>query len=213
MESGAHLKRIAVLYPKAIGDFLFILPALHTLRRALPDVHFTLVVKTKQAPLAVPQQGTLVDDVIVLGGQTSWWDVRRKLAESKVDAVVDMAGNDQAGLILAWRGGRRIRPHAADCKGRCALYSPFAETMPRLPIGRHRVEELLSFARFLGAVEPVMSFRLRLPDQAVDKGLQRLELLVAKRFLQGLDVHAGPLAVGMPAQHTQRGPMPREHSG
>ena len=167
MESKAHLKRIAVLYPKAIGDFLFILPALHTLRRALPETHLTLVVKTKQAPLAVPQQGTLVDDVIVLGGQTSWWDVRRKLAESKVDAVVDMAGNDQAGLILAWRGGRRIRPHAADCKGRCALYSPFAETMPRLPVGRHRVEELLSFARFLGAAEPVMSFRLRLPDQAV----------------------------------------------
>ena len=137
MESKAHLKRISVLYPKAIGDFLFILPALHTLRRALPETHLTLVVKTKQAPLAVPQQGTLVDDVIVLGGQTSWWDVRRKLAESKVDAVVDMAGNDQAGLILAWRGGRRIRPHAADCKGRCALYSPFAETMPRLPVGRH----------------------------------------------------------------------------
>lgn len=174
------MKRLAVVYPKAIGDFLFALPALYSLRRALPETRLTLVTKKKQAPLALPLKGRLADEVLILGGGRSWWDVRRALADLKVDAVADFAGNDQAGLILALRGGRRIRPHRADCKGHCALYSPFAETMPRLPAGRHRVEELLAFARHLGATEPVMSFRLHLPEQAVAES----EAMIARHRLR-----------------------------
>jgi ADP-heptose:LPS heptosyltransferase len=163
------MKRLALVYPKAIGDFLFVLPALHTIRRAWPEAHITLVVKRKQAPLALPQKGLLADEVLVLGGGMGWRGLRRALADQQVDTVVDLAGNDQSGLILAWRGGRRVRPHPADCKGHCALYSPFAESMPRLPAGLHRVDELLAFARHLGAAEPVISFHLRLPDEAIEE--------------------------------------------
>ena len=70
--------------------------------------------------------------VAAMGGGGGFLDVRRKLSALGVDTIVDMAGNDQSGLILAWRGGRRIRPDRSHCKGMCALYSPFAESMPRL---------------------------------------------------------------------------------
>jgi ADP-heptose:LPS heptosyltransferase len=169
MQDLSKTRRLAIVYPKAIGDFFFVLPALHTIRRAFREAHITLVVKQKQAPLAEPQKGILADEVLVIGGGTGLRDIRRKLDSLHVDTVVDMAGNDQSGLILSCRSGRRLRPHRLDCKGMCALYSPFAESMPRLPPGLHRVEELLSFAACLGAVEPVYSFRLHLPERAVEE--------------------------------------------
>ncbi len=196
------IKRLAVIYPKAIGDFLFLLPALHSIRKAFPDTHITLVVKSKQAPLAVPQKNVLADEILVLGGRSSWRDVRRRLSEQKADTVVDMAGNDQAGLILTWRGGRRIRPRLRDGKGLCALYSPFAETFPRLPAGRHRVEELLCFAEHLGATERVYSFRMKLPDQAVEE---------SEKVIAAHDLHSGTvIALNLGASRdTKR--WPAEH--
>lgn len=169
MTDAPPIQRMALVYPKAIGDFLFLLPTLHSIRKAFPETHITLVVKDKQAPLAEPQKPVLVDEVLIIGGRNFPGSVRRRLAGMKVDAVVDMAGNDQAGLILTGRRGRRVRPHRLDCKGWCALYSPFAEAFPRLPAGRHRVEELLQFARHLGITEPVYSFRIELPGQAVEE--------------------------------------------
>jgi len=169
------MQRLAIVYPKAIGDFLFILPALHSIRRTFPDVHITLVIKQKQAPLAVPQKGALCDEVLTLGRGMSWRDVRKQLAAAKVDTVIDMVGNDQSGLLLSWRGGRRVRPHRTDCKGLCALYSPWAESMPLVGPGKHRVDELLSFAAHLGADDPVHSFRLQLPEQAVEASERMIE--------------------------------------
>ncbi len=174
MKTAKQPQRLAIIYPKAIGDFMFVLPALHTLRRALPETHITLVVKSKQAPLALPQQGLLADKVLVLGGGSGWYHVRRQLAELKADTVIDLVGNDQSGLLMTCRGGRRLRPAPHDCKGRCALYSPFAEAMPRLPAGLHRVDELLSFSRCLADADPVYSFKLQLPAQAVDAGEQMI---------------------------------------
>ncbi len=175
VKGDVSIERLAIVYPKAIGDFVFILPALHTIRKAFPDAHITLVVKQKQAPLAEPQKGVLCDAVLALGGETGWRDVRRCLAETRVDTMVDMVGNDQSGLLLCCRGGRRIRPDRRDCKGICAVYSPWADSMPRLEADRHRVDELLSFARYLGAAEPVYSFQLELPDRAVEESERMIE--------------------------------------
>jgi ADP-heptose:LPS heptosyltransferase len=180
MQDLSKTRRLAVLYPKAIGDLYFALPALHTLRRACPGLHITLVVKQKQAPLALPQKGFLADEVLVLGGDNGCFDVRRQLAALKVDTLLDLAGNDQAGLLMIGRRGRRLRPHRADCKGMCALYSPFAESLPRLVPGQHRVEELLSFVRALVETEPVYTFRLELPSEAVEES----ERLIAQHDLR-----------------------------
>ena len=179
------IKKLAIVYPKAIGDFMFVLPALHSIRHAMPDVHITLVAKRKQAPLAEPQKGLLADEVLCMGGDVSWWDIRKKLRALGVDTVVDMAGNDQSGLIMAWRGGQRMRPHRLDCKGSCALYSPFAKPMPRLPQGRHRVEELLTIAQQLGATESICSFKLRIPYRAIEASEK---MIAAKSFKQSLRV-------------------------
>lgn len=171
----------------------------------MPDTSLTLVVKRKQAPLAVPQKGTLVDNVLVMDGGANWLDIRQQLRELGVDTVVDMAGNDQSGLILAWGRARRLRPHRSDCKGMCALYSPFAESMPRLKTGLHRVDELLTFARHLGAADPVHSFRLELPDRAVEES----EKMVDRHSLRSgslivLNIGASRDSKRWPAEHFER---------
>lgn len=48
---------IAVIYPKARGDLIFLLDALHTLHDNNHDLGITLVVKDKQAPLAEGLKG------------------------------------------------------------------------------------------------------------------------------------------------------------
>ncbi len=204
MKDPVQTKRLVIVYPKAIGDFFFVLPALHTIRRAFTDAHITLVIKQKQAPLAEPQKGLLADEVLVIGGGTSLRDVRRKLDDPRADTLMDMAGNDQAGLLLAGRRGRRLRPHRADCKGLCALYSPFAESMPRLPAGLHRVDELLAFAACLGASEPVYSFRLNLPGRAVEES----ERMITRHDLRSGSVVAVNLGASRdtkrwPAEHVR----------
>jgi len=202
MKHDTQMKRLAIVYPKAIGDFMFALPALHTIRQKWKDIHITLVTKRKQAPLAEPQKGILADEVLIIGGETSWWDVRRKLDALKVDTVVDMAGNDHAGLIMSCRHGRRVRPHRSDCKGMCAVYSPFAEAMPKLPVGQHRVDELLTFAQHLGATDPIYSFRLKLPDRAIE---------ASERMIAGQDLRSGSvIALNLGASRDSKR-WPAEH--
>lgn len=161
--------RLAIIYPKAIGDFMFALPALHSLRLALPEASLLLVVKEKQEPLARGLAGQVVDEVMALGGGTTVWDVRRKLSEWRASITIDLVGNDQSGLITMLRGGPRIRPDRHDCKGMGALYTVGAEAMPRLPgSGQHRVEQLLSWVGSLGVPRGPVSFRLFLPTRAVE---------------------------------------------
>ncbi len=166
MKCAVYSQRLALLYPKAIGDFMFVLPALHSIRHAFPEAWLTLIVKAKQAPLAIPQQGPLVNEVGVLGSSRSWRALRRYLAEH--DRVIDLAGNDQTGLLLGWNRAPRLRPHHHDCKGWSACYSPWSPSFDPHPPGRHRVDELLAYAAQLGATEPACSFALTVPAQAQD---------------------------------------------
>lgn len=175
MNPSDPMRRLVIVYPKAIGDFLFILPALHTLRRALPDAHITLVAKRKQFPLVRPQEGILFDETFAIGGTTGWRAARRRLNALNPDTIVDMAGNDSSGMLLSFQGGRRLRPHPVDCKGCCALYSPLADSLPRQAPGLHRVEELLAYARHLTGAEPVYSFGMVLPDPAIEASEKMIE--------------------------------------
>jgi ADP-heptose:LPS heptosyltransferase len=59
------VRRILVLRPNALGDFVFSLPALHALRDRYPDAHITLLGKPWHADFLRGRPGP-VDDVVVL---------------------------------------------------------------------------------------------------------------------------------------------------
>jgi ADP-heptose:LPS heptosyltransferase len=61
-----------------------------------------------------------------------------------------------------------LRPHASDCKGMCAIYTPFAERLPKLPPSLHRVDRMLAHVSCLQRGEADYSFHLHLPSEAVD---------------------------------------------
>ena len=197
--------RIAIIYPKAIGDFMFALPALHSLRLALPGASLLLVVKEKQEPLARGLAGHVVDEVIALGGRIKVRHVRRKLSQWRADAIIDLVGNDQSGLIVTLRGGRRIRPDWHDCKGMGALYTASAEAMPRLPAGLHRVDQLLFWLGSLGVPASPVSFRLFLPARAVELAQATIERYrLASQRAVFLNVGASRACKRWPARHFRK---------
>jgi len=195
--------RIGLIYPKAIGDLVFLLPALHTLRANMPEARLLLIAKEKQAPLAANLAGRVVDKVFATGRRSGFVEAARELRRFGADVCVDLAGNDQAGLVLALAPGRKLRPHRADCRGACALYTPFADAVPRLPSGLHRVDELLAIVRCLcPQAVPAYSFRLYLQDSAVEES-ERMTARHALRFgkVIALNVGASRACKRWPARH------------
>ena len=61
----AQVRRIAVLRPNAIGDFVFALPALHALRASWPQAHITLLGRAWHQAFLHGRPGP-VDEVVVL---------------------------------------------------------------------------------------------------------------------------------------------------
>lgn len=59
------VRRIAVLRPNAIGDFVFALPALHALRASWPHAHITLLGRAWHHALLAGRPGP-VDEVVVM---------------------------------------------------------------------------------------------------------------------------------------------------
>lgn len=59
------VRRIAVLRPNAVGDFVFALPALHALKQAYPEARLTLVGKAWHRDFLAGRPGP-VDDVAVM---------------------------------------------------------------------------------------------------------------------------------------------------
>ena len=60
-----NVRRVAVLRPNAIGDFVFALPALHALRATWPQAHITLLGRAWHHALLTGRPGP-VDKVVVV---------------------------------------------------------------------------------------------------------------------------------------------------
>lgn len=172
--------RIALVYPKAIGDLVFLIPALHSLRKGLPEAHLTLVVKDKQQPLAKGFKGRLCDEVLSIGAGSGVMDVRRRLVEDGTDLFLDLAGNDRSGMILAFQKASRLRPDKSDCRGMSATYSAYADSLQPSEKHLHRVDQLLGWVAEVGQCEPVYSFQMYLDDEAVEHS----ERLIARHTLR-----------------------------
>ncbi|MEI6969986.1 MAG: glycosyltransferase family 9 protein [bacterium] len=197
--------RIALVYPKAIGDLVFLIPALHSLRKGLPEAHLTLVVKDKQEPLAKGFKGRICDEVLSIGAGTGIAEVRRRLVEDGTDLFLDLAGNDKSGMILAFqKGGSRLRPDKTDCRGMSALYSAFADSLQPSARHLHRVDQLMGWVQEISQCEPVYSFQMYLDSEAVEHA----ERIIARHSLREgkvvvLNVGASRNTKRWPASHFQ----------
>jgi ADP-heptose:LPS heptosyltransferase len=133
----------------------------------MPHAKLVLTGKEKQYPLLRTLAGSVVDEVLTLGIDGGVSRIRRSLKEAGVTTLVDLAGNDKSGLLSSFSSAKRFRPAPKDCKGICALYTPFARSMARSRPDVHRVDQLMDWICTLGEIKKEYSFRMYPCDEAV----------------------------------------------
>lgn len=138
------VRKIAVLRPSAVGDFVFALPALHALKAAYPAAELVLVGKAWQRDFLEGRPGP-VDRVVVLppvAGVGALPDA--EVDAAAVDAFVGRMQGEGFDLALQMFGGgrhsnaflKRFRARltvGARSPGACALdrWLPYREPAPR----------------------------------------------------------------------------------
>jgi heptosyltransferase-2 len=161
--------RIAVRLPNWLGDTVMAVPALRSIREALPEAHVLL---------AGPWVDLLADQGLgdVLVGYPRSWSGRLRIADTirdfASDTVVLFANSFEAAVAAVyWRGRRRIG-FALDGRGRLLTDAlPLPE--PRI----HQVDEYLRLAAHLGAPATARPPRLTAPGPGAETRRRVRELL------------------------------------
>lgn len=157
-----HVRRLAVLRPNAVGDFVFALPALHALRQAYPEAHIVYLGKPWHVQFLQGRPGP-VDEVIAMPpvpgvGAPPYVDPEpgRHFAEKMRATGIDLA-------LQLYGGGHYSNPYLRTLGARhtVGLRTPDAAPLDRwLPYGElaNRRLELLQVAALAGAT-PAFSGR------------------------------------------------------
>jgi heptosyltransferase-1 len=142
----------------ALGDIIFTLPAVASLKHSFPGWHLTWAIEPQWAPLI--QQNPFVDCVIPVrrdslrGSAESW----RRLRAGRYDFAVDFQGLIKSALVAsAARAGRIFGFHYGQARERLAalFYSDTVRSQ-----ARHMVEKNLDLAAAAGAASALLVFPL-----------------------------------------------------
>jgi ADP-heptose:LPS heptosyltransferase len=185
----AHVRKIAVLRPNAVGDFVFALPALHALKRAYPDAELVLLGLPWHADFLRARPGPVNRVVVVppLAGVGLAPDAHDAEARRSFVAAMRDEGFDIA--CQMYGGGRYSNP----------LVASFGA---RLTVGA-RADGAAPLDRWVPYTEPA-SRRLALLEVAALAGAaqvaleQELVVTAADREAAAA-VWPGPAAGAMPA--------------
>jgi ADP-heptose:LPS heptosyltransferase len=174
------VNKIAVLVPHAIGDFVFTLPALHTLRYAYPDAQLALVGKAWQAEFLRGRPGP-VDRVIVMPQVAG--------VGTPADAALDpqplrqfldaMRGERFDIAVQLFGGGRYSNPFVAQFGARLTVGTRADDAPPldrwvRYAQPNNRRLALLEVAALVGATAPLPARELQVTDEDRSESLALL---------------------------------------
>ena len=165
--------RILIIRLSAIGDVVRVLPALHTLREALPEAHIDWVVEKKSADILKGHPA--LDDLLVFArpkglfnSAKSFLSLLNNVRNRRYDIVIDYHGIIKSGLIAKASG-------AIACYG---FSPPRAQELSHLFTNRHtklpekilnRVEEnMLLTGAAVGKNRPWPNVTVYVPDDAQD---------------------------------------------
>src|SRR3974390_3603464 len=150
--------RILAIRGGAMGDIVFTLPAVASLKHSFPGWHLTWAVEPQWAPLI--EQNPFVDWVLPVRRDTpaGLMDTWRLLRAGRYDFAVDFQGLIKSALVAsAARTGRIFGFHYGQARERLAalFYSDTVTTQ-----ARHMVEKHLDLAAAAGAGSALRVFPL-----------------------------------------------------
>lgn len=155
------VKRIAVLRPNAVGDFMFVLPALHALKQAYPGARLTYIGKPWHAQFLQDRPGP-IDDVVVIPpcpgvGAPADAQVDTQDEGTELQSFIDRMQREEFDLAFqVYGGGRYANPFTKRLGARCTmgLKAEDAEPLDRwIAFGspQNRRLQLLEVAGLAGA--------------------------------------------------------------
>jgi len=173
--------RILVIRRNRMGDMIYTLPLLHTLRRHFSQAHITVACDPRGAPIA--EACAAVDEVFVLDpGWNPWQQTFINAARlQNYDWVIAAKGGFDRRLAVLARltnAAVRIGFERQAAAGRSSSYYTNPIAPPGEPNEEHQIETLLRLMKPLGLVKPTaftVNLSLRLPESAEKFAAEILE--------------------------------------
>ena len=158
-------QRVCLLRLSALGDCANVVPVVHTLQAARPDIEITWVINRAEATLVADLPG--VDCVVYdkTGGRAALIDLARRLRGRRFDVLLNMHASWRANVIACLvRADRRNGFDKRRARDGQRLF--VSQTIAPVA-SRHVVDGFLAFAAAIGASAPVMDWRV--PISAADR--------------------------------------------
>lgn len=161
----------------SVGDVIFALPALETLRAHRPHAHIAWIVEDRAADILIDHPA--LDELIIMPRRT-WREARRRgasrfdvvrrmrrfgreIRSRRFDTVFDFQGNLKSGLVTrATRAKKRFGFHRKDCREPNWLFTN--RRLPSMERVLHKVERDLLLLTLAGIPWEYRRPRLALPD-------------------------------------------------
>lgn len=163
---GRDGRHICMLRLSALGDCANVVPAIHTLQAAEPDIRISWIINRAEASLVadIPGVDCLVYDKN--NGRAAIRQLKQQLSGQRFDALLNMHASWRANRISGLvRADRRIGFDARRARDAQRLF--VRERIPAVA-SRHVVDGFLTFAAMLGADQPVLDWRVPITD--ADRG-------------------------------------------
>lgn len=157
--------RILIVLLGAIGDVTRALPLLMRLRRGYPQSHITWAVEPAAAALV--QGHPAIDEVIVFdrpAGAPAFVELLRRVRAVRADLTLDLQRHLKSGVI-SWMSAAPVRLgfHRSGSREGNWLFN--TDTVEPSPYFSSKLQQMLSFADWLGLEPAPVEFGLRLREE------------------------------------------------
>lgn len=164
---------ILIIKPSALGDLVFVLPALSALRSNFPDAKIDWLVRPEYAPLIEGHR--CLDEVVVFDRKFlgKWWyyykstgklfGLFKKLRREKYDAVFDFQGLFRT-AFFGWVTGAKKRYGFAGAREGASIF--YTEKVKQSDANVHLVDLYLDIVRQCGAEVNGAEFELAIDEKS-----------------------------------------------
>lgn len=168
-----QIQRILIIQPSRLGDCIFCLPTVSTLRKSFPNAYIAWLVDDRCQDIVTGNPD--IDEVIILHrsrlqpkqiASTCRYisELKHTLRSKQFDLSIDFNGLLKSG-ILAYLSGAKYRIGSFNTIGMRELSYLFSYEVPVLDSEQHVIDRHLAVIRYLGGTRDGTHFPIRVAEQ------------------------------------------------
>lgn len=192
---GKQINRILIIQPSRLGDCVFCLPTVSTLRKSFPEVYIAWLVDDRCQDIVTGNPD--INEVIILQRNRLQsknikevcryiLELKQTLRNKQFDLTIDFNGLFKSG-ILAYLSGAKYRIGSYNTVGMRELSYLFSHEIPIFDNEHHVVDRHLAIIRHLGGTRNGTHFPIQVPEK---------DTLIVQQILTANNItHHEPLVV------------------